>query len=57
MSEMNFSSLTKVELDNASDVILMLYKWDREAKEKEFFINSPVTKDGTCLESIPDKDE
>lgn len=34
MSEMNFSPLTKVELDNAIDVILMLYEWDIEAKKK-----------------------
>lgn len=57
MSEMNFSPLTQVELDNAVDVILMLYEWDKEAKEKEFFINAPVTNDGTYLESIPAEDE
>jgi hypothetical protein len=43
MPEMNFSPLTKVELDNAIDVILMLYEWDIEAKKKEYHINSLIT--------------
>ena len=32
MLKMNFSPLMKVELDNAIDVILMLYKWDLNKK-------------------------
>lgn len=43
MPEMNFSPLTKVELDNAIDVILMLYEWDIEAKKKEYHINSLIS--------------
>ena len=33
MPEMNFSLLTKVELDDLIDVILMFYEWDIEVKK------------------------
>lgn len=53
MPEMKLSPLTKVELDNAIDVILMLYEWDLKIEESERHINSLLEKNRACLESIP----
>jgi hypothetical protein len=50
MSEINFSQLTKVELDNVIDVILMLYEWDKDAQDKS---DPHVPKNRTYLESMP----
>lgn len=48
---MNFSPLLKGELDNAIDVILMLYEWDIEAKKKEYHINSLISILKICISS------
>lgn len=45
MPGMNFSPLTKVELDNAIDVILILYEWDIEVKKKEYHIGPLSAED------------
>ena len=42
MPDMNFSPLTKAELDNSIDVILILYGWDIEIKKKGYHINSLI---------------